>query len=174
MIQNLKNQGLSSTAIARKVGCDRKTVRKYLELGLEAPVYGPRQPRPRVIELHERRVQALPDLIVARLLREIRELDYEGAYAAVTDFLREMRPARHAPFERRLETPPGKQAQVDFAEFTDEPGVVRKAWLFSLVLGHSRWLWAGSLPVRTCNRWCAATSRPSLLSAAWRRSSMTG
>ena len=50
-----------------------------------------------------------------------------------------------ARFERRFETPPGRQAQVDFAEFvvefTDEPGVVRKVWSFSLVLGHSRWLW---------------------------------
>ncbi|OOY02649.1 IS21 family transposase [Thioclava sp. F28-4] len=149
LIQNLKNQGLSITAIARKVGCDRKTVRKYLELGLEAPVYGPRQPRARVIEPYEcylqERVRAFPDLSGARLLREIRELGYEGAYTAVTDFLREVRPARHAPFERRFETPPGKQAQVDFAEFTveftDKPGVVRKVWLFSLVLGHSRWLW---------------------------------
>ena len=34
---------------------------------------------------------------------------------------------------------------MDFTEFavdfTDEPGVVRKVWLFSMVLGHSRWLW---------------------------------
>jgi Mu transposase, C-terminal domain/Integrase core domain len=34
---------------------------------------------------------------------------------------------------------------VDFAEFkvefTDEPGIVRKVWLFSIVLGHCRWLW---------------------------------
>lgn len=149
LIQNLKNQGLSITAIARKVGCDRKTVRKYLERGLEAPIYGPRQPRARVIEPYERylhdRVLAFPDLSGARLLREIRELGYEGGYTAVTDFLREVRPARQVRFERRFETPPGKQAQVDFAEFTvefaDEPGVVRKVWLFSLVLGHSRWLW---------------------------------
>ncbi len=35
MIHDLKKQGLSVTSIARKVGCDRKTVRKYLELGLE-------------------------------------------------------------------------------------------------------------------------------------------
>src|SRR6056297_638780 len=149
LIHDLKKQGLSISAIARKVGSDRKTVRKYLDRGLEAPVYGPRQPRARVIEPYERylqeRVQAFPDLSGARLLREIRELGYEGAYTAVTDFLREVRPARQAPFERRFETPPGKQAQVDFAEFTveftDEPGVVRKVWLFSLVLGHSRWLW---------------------------------
>ncbi|EAV40662.1 Integrase [Stappia aggregata IAM 12614] len=34
---------------------------------------------------------------------------------------------------------------MDFAEFvtefTDEPSVYRKVWLFSFVLGNSRWLW---------------------------------
>ncbi|GHG89615.1 MULTISPECIES: IS21 family transposase [Rhodobacteraceae] len=149
LIHDLKKQGLSISAIARKVGCDRKTVRKYLDRGLEAPVYGPRRPRARMIEPYERylqeRVQAFPDLSGARLLREIRELGYEGGYTMVTDFLREVRPPRRTQFERRFETPPGKQAQVDFAEFTvefsDEPGVARKVWLFSMVLGHSRWLW---------------------------------
>ena len=39
LIHDLKKQGLSITAIARKVGCDRKTVRKHLEeRGMEAPV----------------------------------------------------------------------------------------------------------------------------------------
>jgi hypothetical protein len=56
-------------------------------------------------------------------------------------------------FERRFETPAGKQAQVDFAEFqvefTCEPGVVRKVWLFSMVLGHSRWLWGRFCPNQT-------------------------
>src|SRR6056297_2198477 len=149
LIHDLKKQGLSVSAIARKVGCDRKTVRKYLDAGLEAPVYGPRQPRARVIEPFEdylqERIQAFPDLSGARLLREIRKLGYDGGYTAVTDFLRKVRPPKQTQFERRFETPPGKQAQVDFAEFTveftDEPGVVRKVWLFSMVLGHSRWLW---------------------------------
>ena len=70
---------------------------------------------------------------------------YTGSYSMVTDFLRTVRPAPIKPFERRFETPPGRQAQVDFAEFKvefdDEPGVVRKTWLFTLVLGHSRWHW---------------------------------
>ncbi|WP_111735876.1 IS21 family transposase [Roseovarius amoyensis] len=149
LIQDLKKQGLSISAIARKVGSDRKTVRKYLDRGLEAPVYGPRRSRARVIEPYERylqdRILAFPDLSGARLLREIRELGYDGGYTAVTDFLRLARPPKQAQFERRFETPPGQQAQVDFAEFTveftDEPGVVRKVWLLSMVLGHSRWLW---------------------------------
>jgi hypothetical protein len=50
------------------------------------------------------------------------------------------------PYEVRFETPPGVQAQVDFArfvvEFEDDPGTSRIVWLFSLVLGHSRFLFA--------------------------------
>ena len=60
--------------------------------------------------------------------------------------LREIRLSEPAGYEVRFETPPGRQAQVDFSffrvVFTDEPSVERIVWLFSLVLGHSRMLWA--------------------------------
>lgn len=50
------------------------------------------------------------------------------------------------PYEVRFETPAGVQAQVDFArfvvDFTDDPGSSRIVWLFSLVLGHSRFIFA--------------------------------
>ena len=82
-------------------------------------------------------------------MREISEMGYDGGYTTVKAYLRDIRPPARTQFERRFETPAGKQAQVDFAEFTvsftDEPGVTRKVWLFSIVLGHSRWLW-GALP----------------------------
>ena len=124
-------------------------MRKYVERGLEPPVYGPRPPRPTRVGPFERylreRVAAYPDLTGSRLFREIRDLGYGGGYTAVKHFLRGVRPGQAAVFERRFETPPGRQAQVDFAhfrvEFADEPGVTRVVWLFSLVLGHSRWLW---------------------------------
>ena len=45
MIYQLREEGLSIAAIARRVGMDRKTVRKYLKAGLAAPSYGPRAPR---------------------------------------------------------------------------------------------------------------------------------
>jgi transposase len=57
----------------------------------------------------------------------------------VTDLLREIRLVGPPPLERRFETPPGQQAQVDFAqcqaEFTDQPGVIRIVWLFSWCSG---------------------------------------
>ncbi|MEX6506842.1 IS21 family transposase, partial [Jiella sp. M17.18] len=73
-------------------------------------------------------------------------IGYTGGYTAVTDFLRDVRPTPARGFEVRFETPPGEQAQVDFAQFhvvfTDEPTAPRIVWLFSLVLGFSRLIWA--------------------------------
>lgn len=53
VILDLHKQGPSMSAIARKVGCDRKTVRKYLERSLDMPVYGPRARRDRLIDPFE-------------------------------------------------------------------------------------------------------------------------
>ena len=150
MILDLHRQGLSVSAIARELGIDRKTVRKYIARGLEPPVYGPRQARSRLIDPYvaylRERVTAYPGLSGRRLLREIRERGYQGGYTAVTETVRDLRPPAQAGYEIRFETPPGDQAQVDFAHFetvfSDEPGVVRKVWLFSLILGYSRLIWA--------------------------------
>src|SRR5262249_26262591 len=99
----------------------------------ETPVYGPRKPRKRLIDpfvpyLRERALAYL-GLTGRRLWRELRERGYEGGYTAVTDVLRDIRPAPLPAFEVRFETPPGDQAQVDFAQFqlqfTDEPTTTR-------------------------------------------------
>lgn len=150
MILDLHRQGLSITAIARQLSLDRKTVRKYIARGLAPPTYTPRPPRERrlapFLAYLRERVAAYPALTGTRLWRELKERGYTGGYTAVTDYLRAVRPALPAPFEVRFETPPGQQAQVDFARFvvtfTNEPGVIRIVWLFSMVLGHSRQIWA--------------------------------
>jgi transposase len=92
------------------------------------------------------RLATYPGLTGRRLWRELKERGYQGGYTAVTDMLRELRPPRMGNFEVRFETPAGEQAQVDFAQFdvsfTDEPSVRRVVWLFSMVLGYSRLIWA--------------------------------
>jgi len=150
MILDLHRQGLSVSAIARQLGIDRKTVRIHIAKGLEPPAYKARAPKPRIIEPFvpylRQRLAAFPTLSGRRLWRELKERGYEGGYTAVTDYLRELRPPAAVGFEVRFETPPGEQAQVDFAqfevEFTDEPSVRRIVWLFSMVLGFSRLIWA--------------------------------
>lgn len=149
LIQELKRQGLSISAIARQTGLDRKTVKKYLANGLEAPAYSPRKPVVSAVEPHRayllERMANYPGLSSRRLHREICDMGYKGAYSSLTEYLRQIRPPVPKTYERRFETGAGVQAQVDFAEFqtvfTREPDVVRKVWLFSMVLGHSRWLW---------------------------------
>ena len=150
MIMELHRQGLSPMAIARQLGLDRKTVCKYIALGLEPPRYGPRKPRPKSTDpflpyLRER-LAAYPGLTAVRLGRELRERGHAGSYTAVKRAVQSLRPDPVQPFEVRFETPPGAQAQVDLARFevsfTDEPGSRHIVWLFSMVLGYSRLIWA--------------------------------
>ena len=117
--------------------------------GLEPPVYGPRPPRVTRLQPFEaylrERLATVPELTGRRLHRELGTLGYRGGYTAVTDLLREIRPACRRPSScasrrrrgsRRKSTSPSSRPS-----FTDEPGVMRIVWLFSLVLGHSRMLW---------------------------------
>jgi transposase len=99
MILDLHRQGLSVSAIARRTGRDPKTVRKYIERGLEPPAYRPRQAgrpsklAPSLDYLRER-IGAFPELSAVRLTREIRERGYEGAYTAVKRFVAAIRGPR--------------------------------------------------------------------------------
>jgi transposase len=68
------------------------------------------------------------------------EHDYQGSYRATLRFVRKHYPApRLRPF-RRVETPPGAQAQVDWGEFADlDIGEgPQKLYAFVMVLSHSR------------------------------------
>jgi len=152
VILDLHRQGLSISAIARRTGRDPKTIRKYIAQGLEPPAYGPRSVgRPSklapYLDYLRARIAAFGDLSAVRLTREIRERGYTGAYTAVKRFVAAIHPATSPkPFELRFETPAGHQAQVDFARFVtvfaDEPDATRIVWLFSMVLGHSRFIFA--------------------------------
>jgi len=150
MIHDLKRQGLSVLTIARRTGHDPKTVRKYLDNGLEPPVYGPRAPRGSLLDPYadyiRGKLKAFPELSAARLYREARAMGYAGGLTTVKIFVRSVRPSPPTVFERRFETAAGRQAQVDFAyfqtTFADQPEQVRVVWLFSMVLGHSRFLFA--------------------------------
>ena len=91
-------------------------------------------------------VLSAPGVSARRLLREICERGYTGGYSTVRDTVRTLRPAGGGgAFAVRFETPPGQQAQVDFAQFrvrfTSSPDSVQIVWLFSMVLGFSRLIW---------------------------------
>ncbi len=116
MILDLHRQGLTVSAIARQLGIDRKTVRRYIERGLEPPAYGPRPPQPRstdpFLPYLRDRLTAYPGLSAVRLWRELRDRGYAGGYTAVKRTVRKIRPEPSRPFEVRFETPPGEQIAI--------------------------------------------------------------
>lgn len=142
-INELKRKGLSIQAISELTGYDRKTIRKYLVTPTGRPVYGPRPAVASKLEpfkpfLRERLQAGVWNARV--LLRELRSRNYAGSYTILTDWLRPQRQEARVVAVRRFETPPGKQAQVDWGHLgsLSEAGEERKLWGFTITLGYSR------------------------------------
>jgi transposase len=154
LLRHYLEQGTSKSALARQLGVSRDTIHRWIREGdldrdLEAePVqYGPRPPAPTKLDLYKpiiaARLAAYPELSAVRLLDEIRAAGYTGGYSQLTAFVQQVRPTPSPEPVVRFETPPGRQAQVDFARFRFAWGV-RYALL--VVLGYSRVLWCRFYP----------------------------
>ncbi len=146
-IDELKRQGLSIRAISRLTGYCRKTITKYLKGLKVTPAYGP---RPCVTGKVEPFKDYLGERLVAGvwngqvLMRELRERGYEGSYTLLTDWLRPQRRSAREVAVRRFETPPGRQAQVDWGHLGSLEDDVGKEqlWGFTFTLGYSRCMMA--------------------------------
>ncbi len=146
-IMELKRQGLGVRAISRLTGYDRKTVSKYLAASGEALAYGPREVGPGKLDpfkeyLNQRLQAGVWNAQV--LLRELRGRDYAGGYTILKSWLQPQRQAAQTAAVRRFETPPGKQAQVDWGHLGSLAHAKGHAqlWGFTMTLGYSRRLWA--------------------------------
>jgi transposase len=148
----LKSKGQSNTQIAQTLGVSEGAVRYHLRRhGLpDGRLHKPRkadalaevidhwlaahQPQlPDGQPLRPANVRALFDWLGA-------EHAYQGSYKSVLRFVRARYPRpRLRPF-RRVETPPGAQAQVDWGEFqrVDVGAGPQTLYAFVLVLSHSR------------------------------------
>lgn len=154
LLRHYLGQGGSKSALARQLGISRDTVHRWIrdgdldrDLETDAVRYGPRPAVPTKLDrfkaVIEARLTAYPDLSAVRLLEEIRAAGYDGGYSQLKAFVRRVRPTPPPDPVIRFETPPGRQAQVDFARFRF-PWGVRYALL--VVLGYSRLLWCRFYP----------------------------
>ncbi len=142
-VVELKRQGLSIRAISRLTGYHRTTITRYLQAPTARPVYGPRvsalsKLEPFKVYLKERLQAGVWNGAV--LLRELRDRNYSGGYTILTDWLRPQRKQAESLAVQRFETPPGKQAQLDWGHLgavSDGDGE-RKLWGFTMTLGYSR------------------------------------
>jgi transposase len=142
-IEEMRRQGLSVTGIAEMTGFDRKTVRKYLRHPEVEPRYGPRPGRPSLLDAYkpyiDQRLSAgVWNAVV--LIRELREQGYAGSYSTVKEYLQPKREASRVAAVRRFETPPGRQAQVDWGHLGTLliNGDRHRLSGFTFTLGYSR------------------------------------
>jgi len=146
-IRFLQKQGHSVREIARMTGHSRNTVRKLLR-AKRAPVATARV-RASKLDPYKpyltERWQA-HGLSAVRLLPEIIAQGFAGSPQIVRRFLQSLKATRHTDqaLTVRFETPPGEQAQCDWAEVGRYPqpdGTSIRVYAFVMVLGFSRYLY---------------------------------
>ena len=145
LVKHYLEQGLTKAAIAERVGVSRRTIHYWLASGqLDRPIGRPVRypPRPTQLDPYQaiinERLETYPELTAVRLFAEVRAAGYTGSLTQLKVYVREVRPRPPVDAVVRFETPPGKQAQVDFAEFRFPWG---KRFALLVVLGYSRLLW---------------------------------
>lgn len=149
LLRHYLEEGLSKSAIARKLEISRDTIHRLIrtrqldrDLDEEPVRYTPRPPvatklepyKPMILE----RLAAYPLLSAVRLFEEVKAVGYPGGYTQLKEFVRRVRPRPAPEPVVRFETDPGVQTQVDFAEFRFPWG---KRYALVVVLGYSRLMW---------------------------------
>ena len=143
-IRALHEQGISIREIVRRTGRSRKAVRKVLRS--TRPPGEIRRQRPSSLapyadHIRERWFEY--ELSAVRLHEEVADLGYRGSAITVRRYVAELRRSRYGPKGAtvRFETPPGRQAQADWAytgRFLSPDGRPVSVYAFVMVLGFSR------------------------------------
>lgn len=146
-IRFLKKQGHSIREIAQLTGHARNTVRKMLR-ATSAPSAARRERASKLAPYHDylrERWQA-HGLSAVRLHAEITAQGFQGCVRLVRRFIEPLRRTLRVSDKLtvRFETPPGEQAQCDWAEVlrtTLPDGTPIRVYAFVMVLGYSRYLY---------------------------------
>jgi transposase len=151
-IRTLAGRGIPKKVIARKLGIDAKTVRRYLRQGGRVPY---RRGRPMQEALEQelgaflRRRAPEVDFCAQVLFQEVRAQGFPGSYPTVMRWVRPLRSqARRLEVATvRFETGPGRQSQVDWASLMLQIAAVWvRVHLFVMTLGFSRRIFARAYP----------------------------
>lgn len=145
-IKRLKGlEGLSTSEIARRMRLDRKTVRQALRsTGLPRRKTPERASKLDPFKGHIRgRLEEFPRITSVRLLRELKEVGFQGGISQLKAFVATLRVKAPEAFFR-LETLPGEQGQVDWANCgaIKIGNATRNLSAFVMVLSYSRMMYA--------------------------------
>lgn len=142
----LHRQGHSLRWIAKKLGIHRDTVTKYIT-SMKPPQYNKQKQRESILSPFHQMIRDWLEQDNYRatwIFEKIKELGYSGGYDTVRRFVQEVKAQKAQLAYIRFETEPGRQAQVDWADFKvlDPGGGSFFVYLFIMVLGFSRAMFA--------------------------------
>lgn len=148
-IQELAKQGFSQRHIAKLTGHSRATVSRLLKLDASEAQTRHYKPRGSQLDPFKDYIKQRYEeygLSGVRLLAEIQPMGYTGSVDLVQRYLKTLRPLKKAVEKAtlRYETPPGQQAQADWAycgRFLDPNGETIAIYAFVMVLSFSRMLY---------------------------------
>jgi transposase len=155
-IKHLVKEGVPKAEVARQCGVSRQTVynqvkRRSLEAATRHRVSKLEPFRPYVRARLERF-----DLPATVLWRELQARGYSGGITILRQFVAPLKAEYTRRVTERFETVPGQQAQIDWGECgtVEVDGQRRKLYVFVMVLGYSRMMYA---------RFTTSTRMPELL-----------
>ena len=144
MIKKLLAEGLSKSAIARKLGISRDTVRRYANLPDDyvphinrVPVINSVDPYlPHIAKMLEMAEQTKSEIPLTVIYEEIKKLGYEGSLRWLQQIIGRYELRARAKSDEpiiRFETKPAQQMQVDWIEFPKD-----NLSAFVATMGYSR------------------------------------
>ena len=144
----LRRKGLTQREIAKKLGISRNTVKKYIE-NQGYPERDRSKPnRKSLVDRFQGNIAAWleedMEYKATWIYDRLRPMGFDGSYEIVKRAVHAIKEERQRIAYMRFETEPGYQSQVDFGEFQVEnaDGTIRKLYLFSMILGYSRKIYA--------------------------------
>jgi len=142
----LHRQGHSMRWIAKKLAIHRNTVKKYIT-EQKQPKYRKKQRRESILTPYHQIIRDWldeDDYRATWIFEKLKGLGYTGGYDTVRYFVRNVKRQKAQLAYIRFETEPGRQAQMDWADFKvlNDNGTSFFVYLFVLVLGFSRAMFA--------------------------------
>lgn len=144
-MKNELRQGVPKATVARKYGISRQSIYNIIcNQGKDA---GERAVRRSMLDPFKEFINAKLadfDIPASSLFLEVQKLGYAGGMTTVKNYVRTVKGEQVRQVIERFETAPGRQAQIDWGECGSITvnGEQRKLFVFVLVLGYSRFMFA--------------------------------
>lgn len=146
-IKMLHKEGNSIRAIARITGLSRNTISKIVRD--KVPKKFKKVKRKSKLDEYKKYVEERyqqSELSAVRIKQEIEKMGYKGSVATIRRYISKIasKEIAYSKMTVRFETPPGQQAQADWAyagRFRDKEGKVISIYIFVMVLSYSRYMY---------------------------------